>query len=184
MLAESLALMLRSQVFQDLDFTLLEMNPFTLDSSGAPFPLDMRGELDDTAAFKSAKKWGALEFPLPFGRTMSSAEEHIHSMDEATGGRPPLSRAAWGHSPRDAASLERSTVEKATAHAYICCHKRLPLQKTVEMPTGNGRSEQPAIALGTTNCIQLHTCEVSKRSGRHPSATAAGAQCPALAALC
>ena len=61
------------------------MNPFTLDSAGDPFPLDMRGELDDTAAFKSGKKWGAVEFPLPFGRTMSSAEEHILSMDEATG---------------------------------------------------------------------------------------------------
>ena len=44
------------QVFTDLDFTLMEMNPFTLDSHGAPFPLDMRGELDDTAAFKSRKK--------------------------------------------------------------------------------------------------------------------------------
>ena len=72
-------------MFQDLDFTLLEMNPFTLDSAGKPFPLDMRGELDDTAAFKSGKKWGALQFPLPFGRTMTSAEERIHSMDEATG---------------------------------------------------------------------------------------------------
>ena len=44
------------QVFEDLDFTLIEMNPFTLDQQGNPFPLDMRGELDDTAAFKSAKK--------------------------------------------------------------------------------------------------------------------------------
>ena len=44
------------QVFEDLDFTLIEMNPFTLDQQGAPFPLDMRGELDDTAAFKSSKK--------------------------------------------------------------------------------------------------------------------------------
>ncbi len=35
----------------------MEMNPFTLDAAGNPFPLDMRGELDDTAAFKSAKKW-------------------------------------------------------------------------------------------------------------------------------
>ncbi len=34
----------------------MEMNPFTLDSEGKPFPLDMRGELDDTAAFKSGKK--------------------------------------------------------------------------------------------------------------------------------
>ena len=57
------------QVFLDLDFTLLEMNPFTLDPSGMPFPLDMRGE-----------------FPLPFGRTMTSAEEHVHNLDSNTGG--------------------------------------------------------------------------------------------------
>lgn len=43
-------------MFLDLDFTLMEMNPFTLDAAGKPFPLDMRGELDDTAAFKSGKK--------------------------------------------------------------------------------------------------------------------------------
>lgn len=43
------------QVYLDLDFTLLEMNPFTLDAAGQPFPLDMRGELDDTAAFR---RWG------------------------------------------------------------------------------------------------------------------------------
>ena len=73
------------QVFLDLDFTLLEMNPFTLDSNGMPFPLDMRGELDDTAAFKSGKKWGDLEFPLPFGRTMTSAEEYVHELDGNTG---------------------------------------------------------------------------------------------------
>jgi len=72
-------------VFLDLDFTLLEMNPFTLDPKGMPFPLDMRGELDDTAAFKSGKKWGDLEFPLPFGRTMTSAEEHVHDLDSNTG---------------------------------------------------------------------------------------------------
>ena len=76
------------QVFQDLDFTLMEMNPFTLDPQGMPFPLDMRGELDDTAAFKSGKKWGDLEFPLPFGRTMMSAEEHVHMLDSNTGMHP------------------------------------------------------------------------------------------------
>ncbi len=47
-------------MFLDLDFTLLEMNPFTLDGAGKPFPLDMRGELDDTAAFKSGKKCAVL----------------------------------------------------------------------------------------------------------------------------
>jgi succinyl-CoA synthetase beta subunit len=50
---------MRAQVFLDLDFTLMEMNPFTLDAAGFPFPLDMRGELDDTAAFKSGKKCAA-----------------------------------------------------------------------------------------------------------------------------
>ena len=53
---EQLLLLLLLQVFEDLDFTLMEMNPFTLDAKGSPFPLDMRGELDDTAAFKSGKK--------------------------------------------------------------------------------------------------------------------------------
>ncbi|KAJ9511931.1 hypothetical protein QJQ45_004496 [Haematococcus lacustris] len=40
------------QVFLDLDMTLLEMNPFTFDASGQPFPLDIRMELDDTAKFR------------------------------------------------------------------------------------------------------------------------------------
>ncbi|KMT15452.1 hypothetical protein BVRB_3g059870 [Beta vulgaris subsp. vulgaris] len=70
-------------VFQDLDFSFLEMNPFTL-VNGEPYPLDMRGELDDTAAFKNFKKWGDLEFPLPFGRVLSSTEGYIHSLDEKT----------------------------------------------------------------------------------------------------
>lgn len=72
-------------VFRDLDFSLMEMNPFTIDKLGLPFPLDMRGELDDTAAFKSGKKWGELSFPQPFGRSMSSAEEAVHEADEKTG---------------------------------------------------------------------------------------------------
>lgn len=43
-------------------------------------------ELDDTAKFRSGGKWGAdLEFPLPFGRTLTGAEEYISGLDEATG---------------------------------------------------------------------------------------------------
>ncbi|KAH0916581.1 hypothetical protein HID58_031027 [Brassica napus] len=67
----------------DLDFTFLEMNPFTL-VDGKPYPLDMRGELDDTAAFKNFKKWGDTEFPMPFGRVMSPTESFIHGLDEKT----------------------------------------------------------------------------------------------------
>ncbi|GAB2280486.1 ATP-citrate synthase alpha chain protein 1 [Dionaea muscipula] len=70
-------------LFSDLDFTFLEMNPFTL-VDGKPYPLDMRGELDDTAAFKNFKKWGNVEFPLPFGRVMSPTETFIHGLDEKT----------------------------------------------------------------------------------------------------
>ncbi|KAM3303916.1 ATP-citrate synthase alpha chain protein 2 [Capsicum chacoense] len=70
-------------LFQDLDFTFLEMNPFTL-VEGKPYPLDMRGELDNTAAFKNFKKWGNIEFPLPFGRVMSATESFIHRLDEKT----------------------------------------------------------------------------------------------------
>nr|BBF89415.1 ATP citrate lyase beta subunit -like [Oryza barthii] len=70
-------------VFQDLDFSFLEMNPFTI-VNGEPYPLDMRGELDDTAAFKNFKKWGNIEFPLPFGRVLSSTEGFIHDLDEKT----------------------------------------------------------------------------------------------------
>lgn len=70
-------------LFQDLDFTFLEMNPFAL-VNGKPYPLDMRGELDDTAAFKNFKKWGKIEFPLPFGRVMSPTETFIHGLDEKT----------------------------------------------------------------------------------------------------
>ncbi|KMT07221.1 hypothetical protein BVRB_6g148560 [Beta vulgaris subsp. vulgaris] len=70
-------------LFLDLDFTFLEMNPFTL-VNGNPYPLDMRGELDDTAAFKNFKKWGNIEFPLPFGRVMSPTESFVHGLDEKT----------------------------------------------------------------------------------------------------
>lgn len=70
-------------VFKDLDFSFLEMNPFTL-VNGEPYPLDMRGELDDTAAFKNFKNWGKIEFPLPFGRVMSPTESFIHSLDDKT----------------------------------------------------------------------------------------------------
>nr|AZI76137.1 ACL alpha2 [Vaccinium corymbosum] len=70
-------------LFLDLDFTFLEMNPFTL-VNGKPYPLDMRGELDDTATFKNFKRWGSIEFPMPFGRVMSPTESFIHGLDEKT----------------------------------------------------------------------------------------------------
>lgn len=73
------------QVFLDLDCSMLEMNPFTVDASGQPFPLDMRMELDDTAQFRNTAKWMDVEFPLPFGRTVTPAEAFIAGLDRDSG---------------------------------------------------------------------------------------------------
>lgn len=73
------------KVFKDLDFTLLEMNPFTFDADGNPAPLDMRAQLDDTASFKNMKKWNGISFPKPFGRKPYPEEKLVRDMDEKTG---------------------------------------------------------------------------------------------------
>lgn len=36
-------------------------------------------------------RWGELEFPLPFGRSMTSAEEYVHDLDGKTGASLKLS---------------------------------------------------------------------------------------------
>eukprot|EP00735_Rhodelphis_limneticus_P005912 TRINITY_DN1801_c0_g1::TRINITY_DN1801_c0_g1_i1::g.25250::m.25250 TRINITY_DN1801_c0_g1::TRINITY_DN1801_c0_g1_i1::g.25250 ORF type:complete len:429 (-),score=168.67,sp/O22718/ACLA2_ARATH/57.04/5e-171,ATP-grasp_2/PF08442.5/1.3e-13 TRINITY_DN1801_c0_g1_i1:640-1926(-) len=73
------------KVFEDIDFTFMEFNPFTFDKEGAPLPLDMRAELDDTALFKNTKKWGELSWPQPFGRRLFAEEQYVRSLDERTG---------------------------------------------------------------------------------------------------
>ncbi|TKY58837.1 ATP-citrate synthase alpha chain protein 3 [Spatholobus suberectus] len=72
-------------VFQGMQLSSLKtsMNPFTLVNE-KPYPLDMRGDLDDTAAFKNFNKWGDIEFPLAFGRVLSPTESFIHSLDDKT----------------------------------------------------------------------------------------------------
>ncbi len=73
------------RIFRDLDFTLLEFNPFTYDEHGSPFPLDVRGELDDTAEFKDTKLWGQLDYPRPFGRKLYPEEQFIADLDSKSG---------------------------------------------------------------------------------------------------
>jgi succinyl-CoA synthetase beta subunit len=75
----------RDQVFVDLDFTLLEMNPFCFNQDGIPVPLDVHAELDDTALFKNRKKWQDIEFPQPFGRKESEEEKIVEELDAKTG---------------------------------------------------------------------------------------------------
>jgi len=76
------------QVFVDLNFHFMELNPFTVTHVGG-FPLDMRGELDDCALFRNTTKWKIdgqlIEFPSAFGVTYTPEERVIQEMDEKTG---------------------------------------------------------------------------------------------------
>ncbi len=70
--------------FVDLDFTYLEINPFTIVGNEI-VPLDLVARLDDTAYFWNKEKWGNIEFPVPFGRRFTPEEEFIRELDEKTG---------------------------------------------------------------------------------------------------
>lgn len=78
------------RVFEELDFTMMEFNPFVAvedaEKGTVCVPLDMRGELDDQAAFKNQKKWDGLDsFPRVFGHKNSPEEDFIASLDAQTG---------------------------------------------------------------------------------------------------
>jgi len=72
------------KIFVDLDFTYLEINPFTIVENEV-IPLDLVARLDDTAYFWNKDKWGDIEFPTPFGRIFTKEEEFIKELDEKTG---------------------------------------------------------------------------------------------------
>jgi ATP citrate (pro-S)-lyase len=79
--------------FVDLNFTFLEINPFvpmcenltSCTGDCCAFPLDIAAELDDTAEFESGRKWGPIEFPPPFGRTLTKEEAYVEELDTKTG---------------------------------------------------------------------------------------------------
>lgn len=72
------------QFFRKLQFTYLEINPFTL-SDQKIIPLDTVARLDDTAAFECTEFWGDLEFPTSFGKQLSEEEKYISQLDEKSG---------------------------------------------------------------------------------------------------
>ncbi|GJQ10218.1 hypothetical protein GpartN1_g2009.t1 [Galdieria partita] len=78
-------------VFEDLDMTLLEMNPLTLNDRNHVIPLDMRCELDTYAMFKNQKKWLDIEFPESWGAQFTDEEHFIRSLDEKSGASLKLS---------------------------------------------------------------------------------------------
>lgn len=79
--------------YVDLNFTYLEINPFvptcenltSCTGDCCAFPLDMAAELDDTAEFESGGKWEPIEFPPPFGRTLTKEEAYVEELDSKTG---------------------------------------------------------------------------------------------------
>jgi ATP citrate (pro-S)-lyase len=70
--------------YADLNFTYLEMNPVVV-SKDAIIPLDLAAKLDSTAEFACSDKWGDIEFPAPFGRTLTKEEAYIAELDTQTG---------------------------------------------------------------------------------------------------
>ena len=70
--------------FVDTNCAFLEINPLVF-VDGKVFPLDLAIQLDDTGVGESGKYWGEIEFPSPFGRTLSAEEKHVEELDSKTG---------------------------------------------------------------------------------------------------
>jgi ATP citrate (pro-S)-lyase len=70
--------------YVDLNFTYLEINPIVV-TEEAIVPLDLAAKLDSTAEFESGCKWGDIEFPAPFGRTLTKEECYVEELDSKTG---------------------------------------------------------------------------------------------------
>ena len=70
--------------YADLNFTYLEINPVAV-TKDSVIPLDLAAKLDSTAEFESGDKWGNIEFPAPFGRTLTKEEAYIEELDSQTG---------------------------------------------------------------------------------------------------
>ncbi len=76
--------------YAGLHYTYLEINPFVV-TDGTVMPLDLAAKVDDTAAYLCGSKWGAIEFPAPFGRIPTREEAFIEELDSKTGASLKLS---------------------------------------------------------------------------------------------
>jgi ATP-citrate lyase beta-subunit len=70
--------------YAETGFAYLEINPFTF-SDGNIVPLDLVAKLDDAEEYWQRKRWNGLEFPEPFGRTLTKEEMFIKEIDSKTG---------------------------------------------------------------------------------------------------
>lgn len=72
-------------VYVDLHFTYMEINPLVVTSDGNVFMLDLAAKLDATADFLCRTKWGEIEYPPPFGRDAFPEEAYIADLDSKSG---------------------------------------------------------------------------------------------------
>ncbi|KAG8235731.1 hypothetical protein J437_LFUL016366, partial [Ladona fulva] len=77
-------------VYVDLHFTYLEINPLVVTDSVSGdhqsiFVLDLAGKIDATADFICHSKWGAIDYPPPFGRDAFPEEAYIADLDAKSG---------------------------------------------------------------------------------------------------
>jgi ATP citrate (pro-S)-lyase len=63
----------------------MEINPLVMTDDGRITPLDMAAKIDETAHFLCGPKWGAIEFPAPFGRAEFPEEAFIKKLDSTSG---------------------------------------------------------------------------------------------------
>ncbi|MBI1968273.1 ATPase [Candidatus Woesearchaeota archaeon] len=71
--------------FVQLDFTYLELNPFTVDAMEKISLLDAVAHLDSCAASKNEKFWNGISFPPDFGKKAFPEEEAIAALDRESG---------------------------------------------------------------------------------------------------
>ncbi|XP_063900423.1 ATP-citrate synthase-like isoform X2 [Zophobas morio] len=71
-------------VYYELHFTYLEINPFVVKDNKVHL-LDLAAKLDETARFEVGTRWGDIDFPAPFGRMLTTEEVSIADLDAKTG---------------------------------------------------------------------------------------------------
>ena len=72
-------------VYVDLHFTYMEINPLVVTAAGGVFMLDLAAKIDATADFLCRTKWGDMEYPPPFGRDAYPEEAYIADLDSKSG---------------------------------------------------------------------------------------------------
>ncbi len=84
--AESMEMFIKAlyRFYVETGFAYLEINPFTF-SEGTIIPLDLVAKLDDAEEYWQRKRWNGLEFPEPFGKTLTKEELFIKDIDSKTG---------------------------------------------------------------------------------------------------